>query len=108
LVPEAIEAAVPGGFVEKILNDEKISRGTRNIFGDTQISPADAKAQGFSMIFGIHFRRQALVCLRLAKGCDDQHLAERLKAMAADLLSKASQTEERRCKNNTSEPVYIM
>ena len=60
------------------------------------------------MIFGAHFRRQALVCLRLAKGCDDQHLAERLKAMAADLLSKASQTEERRCENNTSEPVYIM
>ena len=60
------------------------------------------------MIFGTHFRRQALVCLRLAEACDDQHLSERLKAMAADLLSKASQTEEPPYENTTSEPVYIM
>jgi len=60
------------------------------------------------MIFGAHFRRQALVCLRLAEGCEDQHLAERLKAMAADLFSKASQTEEPPNENTSSEPVYIM
>jgi hypothetical protein len=47
------------------------------------------------MIFGANFRRQAHVCLRLAEACDDQHLAERLKAMAADLFSKADETEER-------------
>ena len=41
------------------------------------------------MIFGTHFRRQARVCLRLSESCEDQHLAERLEAMAADLLSKA-------------------
>jgi hypothetical protein len=47
------------------------------------------------MIFGANFRRQAHVCLRLAEDSDDQHLAERLKAMAADLFSKADETEER-------------
>jgi hypothetical protein len=54
------------------------------------------------MIFGVNFRRQARVCLGLAEACDDQHLAERLKAMAADLLAKAEETEER----PTNEPVY--
>ena len=60
------------------------------------------------MIFGTHFRRQALVCLRLAETCDDQHLAERLKAMAADLFSKASETEDRPYRNTAGEPVYMM
>jgi hypothetical protein len=60
------------------------------------------------MIFGVHFRRQALVCLRLAEACDDQHLADRLKAMAADLFSKASETEERPYENTAGEPVYLM
>ena len=46
------------------------------------------------MIFGANFRRQAHVCLRLAEDSDDQHLAERLKAMAADLFSMADETEE--------------
>jgi hypothetical protein len=60
------------------------------------------------MIFGAHFRRQALVCLRLAESCHDQHLAERLKAMAADLFSKAGETEERPYENTSREPVYVM
>jgi hypothetical protein len=46
------------------------------------------------MMLGVNFRRQARVCLRLAEACDDHHLADRLKAMAADLLSKADETEE--------------
>jgi hypothetical protein len=60
------------------------------------------------MIFGAHFRRQALVCLRLAEACDDQHLADRLKDMAADLFSKAGETEERPYEHTTGEPVYLM
>ena len=60
------------------------------------------------MIFGANFRRQARVCLRLAKACDDQHLAERLKAMAADLFSKADETEERANENAPGEPAYCM
>jgi hypothetical protein len=58
------------------------------------------------MIFGANFRRQAHVCLRLAEDSDDQHLAERLKAMAADLFSKADETEERPNENAANEPAY--
>jgi hypothetical protein len=58
------------------------------------------------MIFGANFRRQAHVCLRLAEDSDDRHLAERLKAMAVDLFSKADQTEERPNENVVSEPAY--
>jgi len=46
------------------------------------------------MIFGVDFRRQARVCARLAEDCDDQHLAERLKTMAANLVAKADDFEE--------------
>jgi hypothetical protein len=46
------------------------------------------------MIFGVDFRRQARVCARLAEDCDDQHLAERLKTMAANLVAKAHDFEE--------------
>ena len=60
------------------------------------------------MIFGANFRRQARVCLRLAKACDDHHLAERLKAMAVDLLSKADETEARSQENARGEPAYCM
>jgi hypothetical protein len=63
--------------------------------------------EGFTMIFGANFRRQAHVCLRLAEACDDQHLAERLKAMAADLFSKADETEERP-NENAGESAYCM
>jgi hypothetical protein len=58
------------------------------------------------MIFGANFRRQAHFCLRLAENCNDQHLAERLKAMAADLFSKAVETEECPNENAASEPTY--
>jgi predicted regulator of Ras-like GTPase activity (Roadblock/LC7/MglB family) len=59
------------------------------------------------MIFGTNFRRQAHVCLRLAETCDDQHLAERLTAMAADLFSKADETEERP-NENAGESAHCM
>jgi hypothetical protein len=54
------------------------------------------------MIFGANFRRQAHVCLRLAEDCDDEHLAERLTAMAMDLFSKANETEEHPNENAAS------
>jgi hypothetical protein len=60
------------------------------------------------MIFGVNFRRQARVCLRLAEACDDQHLAERLKAMADDLFSKADESEECPHENAPGEPAYCM
>ena len=60
------------------------------------------------MMFGVNFRRQARVCLRLAEACDDQHLAERLKDMAADLFSKADETEEFPTENVPGEPAYCM
>jgi hypothetical protein len=60
------------------------------------------------MIFGANFRRQARVCLRLSESCDDQHLAERLKAMAADLLSKADETEELPTEKALGQPAYCM
>ena len=37
------------------------------------------------MIFASDWLRQARVCARLAEDCEDRHLAERLKLMAADL-----------------------
>ena len=46
------------------------------------------------MLPGVDLRRQARLCIRLAEECDDQHLAERLKAMAEDLLAKAEDLEE--------------
>jgi hypothetical protein len=60
------------------------------------------------MILEANFRRQARVCLRLAEACDDQHLAARLKAMAADLISKADETEERPNENAAGEPACCM
>jgi hypothetical protein len=46
------------------------------------------------MIFAGDWRRQARVCGRLAEDCEDQHLAERLRLMAADLEVKANEAEE--------------
>jgi hypothetical protein len=46
------------------------------------------------MIFAGDWRRQAHVCARLAEDCEDQHLAERLKLMAADLDAKADEVED--------------
>ena len=46
------------------------------------------------MLLAMDFRRQARVCSRLAEDCDDRRLAERLKAMASDLLAKADDFEE--------------
>ena len=47
-----------------------------------------------SMVLAIALRRQARVCIRLAEDFDDQHLAERLRAMAANLVAKADDIEE--------------
>jgi hypothetical protein len=46
------------------------------------------------MIFERSLRRQARVCDRLADDCDDPYLAERLRAMALDLIAKADELEE--------------
>ena len=46
------------------------------------------------MVLGPNLRQQARVCARLADDCDDRHLAERLKIMAADLFTKADDFEE--------------
>jgi hypothetical protein len=46
------------------------------------------------MLPGMDLRRQGRLCMQLAEESDDQHLAERLKAMAADLLAKAEDLEE--------------
>jgi len=46
------------------------------------------------MVLGYDFRRQARVCAQLAEDCDDRQLAERLKAMASNLLAKAEDFEE--------------
>lgn len=46
------------------------------------------------MMFGWDFRRHARVCARLAEECDDRYLADRLKAMASDLLAIADDLEE--------------
>jgi hypothetical protein len=47
------------------------------------------------MFLAQDFRRQAHVCARLADDCDDLRLAERLRAMASDLLAKAEDLKER-------------
>jgi hypothetical protein len=46
------------------------------------------------MTFAGDWRRQARVCARLAEDCEDQHLAERLRLMAANLAAKADELEE--------------
>ena len=46
------------------------------------------------MLLAQDFRRQAHVCVRLADDRDDPRLAERLRAMASDLLAKADDFEE--------------
>jgi DNA-binding PucR family transcriptional regulator len=47
------------------------------------------------MLLAHDFRRQAQVCAQLADDCDDPFLAERLRAMASDLLAKAEELKER-------------
>jgi hypothetical protein len=46
------------------------------------------------MIFGADARRQAAVCARLAEECEDEHLAERFREMASNLLAKADEFED--------------
>jgi hypothetical protein len=46
------------------------------------------------MMFGLDFRRQAGVCVRLAEECDDHYLAARLRAMASDLSAIADDLED--------------
>ncbi len=46
------------------------------------------------MVLAMDFRRQPLVCARLAEDSDDRRLADRFRKMAADLLSKADNFEE--------------
>jgi hypothetical protein len=46
------------------------------------------------MLLSMDFRRQARVCVRLAEDCDDPHLADRFRRMAADLSAKAEDFEE--------------
>ena len=51
-------------------------------------------SRGQFMIVAAEWRRQARVCARLAEYCEDQHLAERLRLMAADLDAKANEVED--------------
>jgi hypothetical protein len=46
------------------------------------------------MLPAMDFRRQARVCARLAEECDDPHLADRFRRMAADLSAKAADLED--------------
>jgi len=46
------------------------------------------------VVLAVDLRRQARVCTRLADECEDKHLAERLRAMARDLMAKADDFEE--------------
>lgn len=46
------------------------------------------------MVLAMDFRRHAQVCSKLAEDCQDQHLAERFRKMATDLLAKADDFEE--------------
>ena len=57
-------------------------------------------------MFGMNWRREARVCLRLAETCDNQPLAERLKAMAEDLVSKAEYAEDMAPTGVVRRPVY--
>jgi hypothetical protein len=45
------------------------------------------------MLLAVDCRRQARVCARLAEDCDDLQLADRLRAMASDLLALADDFE---------------
>ena len=51
------------------------------------------RRRGAIVIF-VELRRQARICNRLAQECEDQHLANRLRMMAADLAAKADNIEE--------------
>jgi hypothetical protein len=46
------------------------------------------------VVLALDLRRQARVCARLAEDCEDQHLSERLKAMARNLIAKADDLNE--------------
>jgi hypothetical protein len=51
------------------------------------------RRRGAIVIF-VELRRQARVCIRLAQEREDQHLANRLRMMAAELTAKADDIEE--------------
>jgi len=46
------------------------------------------------MVFTVDLRRQARVCAGLAEDCEDGHLAQRLRLLAADLAAKADELED--------------
>jgi hypothetical protein len=48
------------------------------------------------MLHAMDFRRQAKVCARLAEECEDPHLADRFRNMAASLIAKAEDFDDLR------------
>ena len=48
------------------------------------------------MLPATDFLRQARLCARLAEECDEPHLADRFRRMAADLSAKAEDCEDLR------------
>ena len=46
------------------------------------------------MTFASYLRQHAQACLKLCEIVADEHLADRMKAMAADLLQKAREADD--------------
>ena len=47
------------------------------------------------MTFASYLQQHAKACLKLSETVTDQHLADRMKAMAEDLLEKAREADDR-------------
>ncbi len=47
-----------------------------------------------TMTFASYLQQHAQACLKLSETVADEHLADRMKAMAADLLQKAREAED--------------
>ncbi len=59
------------------------------------------------MTFASYLQQHARVCLKLSETMADQHLADRMKAMAEDFLQKAREADDGKPNDWTTATSYV-
>ena len=60
------------------------------------------------MTFASYLRQHAKECLRLSEAVADEHLSDRMKAMAEDLLQKAQEADDANQKDWTVGALFMV